>query len=166
MLDVYSAKVMEHFSQPRNTGKINHADGEGVVGNIKCGDQLTIYIQVEDERLVDVRYLVFGCAAAIATSSMTTELVKGKTVEEALQVSEQDVIDALDGLPPLKYHCSNMAVSALRLAIRDYQEKKGKTALQKIGRSARQSVHALKDRIVTHMMYRLHGTENEGGDDG
>ncbi|MDR3289069.1 MAG: iron-sulfur cluster assembly scaffold protein [Peptococcaceae bacterium] len=157
---MYSAKVMEHFSNPRNAGKISRPDGEGIVGNIKCGDQLTIYIKVEGDRLSDVRFLVFGCAASIATSSMTTELVKGKTIAEAMAVTEQDVIDALDGLPPVKHHCSNLAVSALRLAIQDYEEKKTKSAVQRLQMSLLKSLTSLKDRIVTHMMYRLHGRED------
>jgi nitrogen fixation NifU-like protein len=108
---------------PRNTGSIPDADGEGTMGDPKCGDSLNIYIKVNNDVIEDISFLAFGCAASIATSSMTTELAKGKTLEEAMKITEQDVIDALDGLPEEKKHCSNLGVSALKKAIENYQEK-------------------------------------------
>jgi nitrogen fixation NifU-like protein len=120
---MYSEKVMEHFSNPRNVGEIEDADGIGEVGNPVCGDMMTIYIKVEDGKLSDVKFKTFGCGAAIATSSMITELAKGKTIEEALEISRDDVADSLDGLPPVKMHCSNLAADGLHLAIEDYKKK-------------------------------------------
>jgi len=121
---MYSAKVMEHFRNPRNMGEIPDADGVGTVGNPVCGDMMTIYIKVKDDRLVDIKFKTFGCGAAIATSSMITELAKGKTLEEGLKLSRKDVADSLDGLPPIKMHCSNLAADGLHAAIEDYLEKK------------------------------------------
>lgn len=121
---MYSQKVMEHFTNPRNVGEIDNADGIGEVGNPVCGDMMTIYIKVDDGRLTDVKFKTFGCGAAIATSSMITELAKGKTIEEALDISRGDVADALDGLPPVKMHCSNLAADGLHAAIQDYLSKK------------------------------------------
>ncbi len=120
---MYTEKVLEHFMSPRNTGSIPDADGEGTMGDPKCGDSLNIYIKVNNDVIEDISFLAFGCAASIATSSMTTELAKGKTLEEAMKITEQDVIDALDGLPEEKKHCSNLGVSALKKAIENYQEK-------------------------------------------
>lgn len=120
---MYSEKVMEHFSNPRNVGEIVDADGIGEVGNPVCGDMMTIYIKVDDGKLSDVKFKTFGCGAAIATSSMITELAKGKTIEEALEISRDDVADSLDGLPPVKMHCSNLAADGLHLAIEDYKKK-------------------------------------------
>lgn len=120
---MYSEKVMEHFSNPRNVGEIENADGIGEVGNPVCGDMMTIYIKVDDGKLSDVKFKTFGCGAAIATSSMITELAKGKTIEEALEISRDDVADSLDGLPPVKMHCSNLAADGLHLAIEDYKKK-------------------------------------------
>jgi len=120
---MYSEKVMEHFSNPRNVGEIENADGIGEVGNPVCGDMMTIYIKVDDGKLSDVKFKTFGCGAAIATSSMITELAKGKTIEEALQISRDDVADSLNGLPPVKMHCSNLAADGLHLAIEDYKKK-------------------------------------------
>jgi nitrogen fixation protein NifU and related proteins len=117
----YSDKVMEHYQNPRNVGEIEDADGVGVVGNPVCGDIMKITIKVRDGRIEDVKFKTFGCGAAIATSSMVTELVKGKTLEEALQVTNQDVAEALDGLPPVKMHCSLLAEEAIRAAIEDYR---------------------------------------------
>jgi len=120
----YSEKVMEHFFNPRNVGEIEDADGIGTAGNPVCGDVMRIYLKIEGDRIVDVRFKTFGCAAAVATSSMVTEMVKGKTVEEALSVTNKAVIQALDGLPPNKVHCSVLAEEALRAAIEDYMRKR------------------------------------------
>ena len=120
---MYSEKVMEHFKNPRNMGEIKDADGVGTVGNPVCGDMMTIYIKVKDNHLEDIKFKTFGCGAAIATSSMMTELAKGKTLEEALKITRANVADALDGLPPIKMHCSNLAADALRAAIEDYYKK-------------------------------------------
>jgi len=124
---MYSEKVIEHFRNPRNMGEIKDADGVGTVGNPLCGDQMTIYIKVKNDRIVDIKFKTFGCAAAIATSSMITELAKGKTLEEALKITRKDVADELDGLPPIKMHCSNLAADALHAAIKDYLEKQKKS---------------------------------------
>jgi nitrogen fixation NifU-like protein len=121
---MYSQKVMEHFRNPRNMGEIPDADGVGTVGNPICGDMMQIFIKVKDNRLEDVKFKTFGCGAAIATSSMITELAKGKTIEEALKITRADVADALEGLPPIKMHCSNLAADGLRAAIEDYLKKK------------------------------------------
>lgn len=121
---MYSEKVMDHFMNPRNVGEIPDADGVGTVGNPVCGDLMNVYIKVKDNRLEDVKFKTFGCGAAIATSSMTTELAKGKTIEEALKITRNDVADSLDGLPPIKMHCSNLAADALHAAIKDYLKKK------------------------------------------
>ncbi len=122
---MYSERVMDHFRNPRNMGEIPDADGIGTVGNPVCGDMMTIYIKVKDNRVTNIKFKTYGCGAAIATSSMTTELAKGKTLEEAMKISRADVADALDGLPPVKMHCSNLAADALHAAIEDYN-KKGK----------------------------------------
>ena len=123
---MYSDKVMEHFANPRNVGEMPDADGIGKVGNPQCGDVMWLYIKVKDNIITDIKFKTFGCGAAIATSSMITELAKGKTVEEAKKISRQDVADSLDGLPPVKMHCSNLASDALREAIKDYEAKKAK----------------------------------------
>ncbi len=123
---MYSEKVLDHFKNPRNVGELKDADGEGTVGNPVCGDMMTMYIKVKDNKIEDVKFKTFGCGAAIATSSMTTELAKGKTLDEALKISRQDVADALDGLPLVKMHCSNLAADALHEAIKKYKEKKEK----------------------------------------
>ena len=120
---MYSEKVMDHFTNPRNVGEIPDADGVGVEGNPVCGDIMKLWIKVQDGRIVDARFKTFGCGAAIATSSIITEMVKGKTLEEAKQISNQAVADALDGLPPVKMHCSNLAADALGKAIDDYLAK-------------------------------------------
>lgn len=127
---MYTEKVMEHFKNPRNMGEIPDADGVGTVGNPVCGDLMTIYIKVKDNRLEDIKFKTFGCGSAIATSSMTTELAKGKTLEEALKITRADVADSLGGLPAVKMHCSNLASEALHAAIEDYykrQKEKGVT---------------------------------------
>ena len=121
----YSEKVMEHFRNPRNVGEIKDASGTGRVGNPVCGDVMALYIKVENDIIVDAKFKTFGCGAAIATSSMVTELVKGKTVGEAVEVSNHAVAKALGGLPPIKMHCSVLAESALRSAIEDYLRKSG-----------------------------------------
>lgn len=123
---MYTDKVMDHFTNPRNVGDIKEADGVGEVGNAKCGDIMRIYLQVEDNIIKDVKFKTFGCGAAIATSSMVTEMVKGKSIEDALEISNQAVAEALGGLPPAKMHCSNLAADALHEAIKDYISKKGK----------------------------------------
>ena len=121
---MYSDKVMEHFSNPRNIGEIENADGVGEVGNPVCGDMMTFYIKVKDNRIDDVKFQTFGCGAAIAVSSMVSELAKGKTIEEASQITNQMVADALEGLPKQKMHCSNLGADALHKAIENYQMKK------------------------------------------
>jgi len=123
---MYSEKVMEHFRNPRNMGEIPDADGVGTVGNPVCGDMMYIYIKVEDDRIADIKFKTFGCGAAIATSSMTTELAKGKSLEEAMKITRKDVAESLDGLPPIKMHCSNLAADGLHAAIKDYLGKKEK----------------------------------------
>ena len=122
-MEMYSEKVMDHFSNPRNVGEIKDADGVGTVGNPTCGDLMTMYIKVKDNKIEDVKFKTFGCGAAIATSSMTTELAKGKTIEEALNISRAEVAENLGGLPPIKMHCSNLAADALHEAIKDYKTK-------------------------------------------
>lgn len=123
---MYTEKVMDHFTKPRNVGEISDANGVGEVGNAKCGDIMRIYLKVEDDIIKDVKFKTFGCGAAIATSSMVTEMVMGKTLDEALRISNQAVAEALGGLPPAKMHCSNLAADALHEAIKDYISKKGK----------------------------------------
>jgi nitrogen fixation NifU-like protein len=123
---MYSEKVMEHFKNPRNVGSIENADGVGQVGNPVCGDIMRMEIKVENGRIADAKFKTFGCGAAIATSSMVTELVIGKTLEEALDISNKTVAEALGGLPPVKMHCSNLAADALHNAINDYLAKQGK----------------------------------------
>ena len=121
----YSDKVMDHFMNPRNMGEIEDADGVGEVGNPACGDVMKLFLKIENDRIVDVKFKTFGCGAAIASSSMTTELIKGKTIDEALKLSNQAVAEALGGLPPAKEHCSVLAEDALRAALEDYKKKKG-----------------------------------------
>ena len=122
---LYSEKVMDHFRNPRNVGEIENADGVGEVGNAKCGDIMKMYLKIEDGVIVDVKFETFGCGSAIATSSMATELIKGKRVEEALSLTNQAVVEALDGLPAHKIHCSVLAEEAVRAAIKDYYDKNG-----------------------------------------
>ncbi|MFN3396432.1 MAG: Fe-S cluster assembly scaffold protein NifU [Thermodesulfovibrionales bacterium] len=120
---MYSEKVMDHFMNPRNVGEIPDADGVGMEGNPTCGDVMKIYIKVENGKIVDAKFKTFGCGASIAVSSMVTEMVKGKTLEEALQISKETVAEALGGLPPQKMHCSNLGADALRKAIEDYRSR-------------------------------------------
>ncbi|GAB4406342.1 MAG: Fe-S cluster assembly scaffold protein NifU [Thermodesulfovibrionales bacterium] len=120
---MYSEKVMDHFTNPRNVGEIPDADGIGTEGNPTCGDVMKIFIKVADGKIVDAKFKTFGCGASIAVSSMVTEMIKGKTIEEALSISKETVADALDGLPPQKMHCSNLGADALKKAIEDYRSK-------------------------------------------
>lgn len=120
---MYSDKVMDHFSNPRNVGEIENASGTGTVGNAKCGDIMKMDIKVENGIITDVKFKTFGCGAAIATSSMATELVKGKSIDEALKLTNQAVAEALDGLPPVKMHCSMLAEQAIHAAVEDYRKK-------------------------------------------
>ena len=122
---MYSEKVMDHFSNPRNVGEIADANAVGTVGNAKCGDIMKIYMKIENDTIVDIKFKTFGCGAAVATSSMATELVKGKTIDEALQLTNKAVVEALDGLPPAKIHCSVLAEQAIKTALADYYTRQG-----------------------------------------
>ena len=123
---LYSEKVMDHFQNPRNVGKMEDADGVGEVGNAKCGDIMRMYIKVDDDQTItDVKFNTFGCGSAIATSSMATEMIKGKKIDEALELSNRAVVEALDGLPPAKIHCSVLAEEAVKAAVKDYYDKNG-----------------------------------------
>ena len=122
---LYSEKVMDHFQNPRNVGKMDDADGIGEIGNAKCGDIMKMYIKVKDNVITDVKFKTFGCGSAIATSSMATEMIKGKTIEEALTLSNKAVVEALDGLPANKIHCSVLAEQAVKAAVKDYYDKHG-----------------------------------------
>lgn len=121
----YSEKVIDHFTNPRNVGEIENASGVGTVGNAKCGDIMRIYLDIKDGVIKDAKFKTFGCGAAVATSSMATELIIGKTVEEALKVTNEAVMEALNGLPPVKVHCSVLAEEAIHAALKDYAEKNG-----------------------------------------
>jgi nitrogen fixation NifU-like protein len=121
---MYSEKVMDHFKNPRNVGTIDDADGVGEVGNPLCGDMMTIYLKIDDERIEDIKFQTFGCGAAIAVSSMLTEMAKGKSLEEARKISNKDVAEALEGLPKNKLHCSNLGADALHMAIQNYEDRK------------------------------------------
>lgn len=123
---MYSEKVMDHFTSPRNVGEIENADGVGEVGNPKCGDIMKIYLKIENDIIEDVKFKTFGCGAAVATSSIATEMIKGKSVEEALKLTNKAVVEALDGLPPQKIHCSVLAEEAVKAAIEDYKKKHNK----------------------------------------
>ncbi len=120
---MYSDKVMDHFMNPRNVGEIENADGVGQVGNAKCGDIMKMYLKVEDDIIVDVKFKTFGCGSAIATSSIATEMIVGKTLEEAVELTNTAVVEALDGLPPVKVHCSVLAEQAVKAAIYDYAQR-------------------------------------------
>ena len=124
---MYSNKVMDHFRNPRNMGEMKDADAVGEVGNPTCGDLMYIYIKVKDDKIDDISFQTFGCGAAVATSSMVTELAKGKNLNEAIEITRKDVADALDGLPPIKMHCSNLAADGLHKAIEIYREKQKST---------------------------------------
>lgn len=121
----YSKKVMEHFMNPKNVGTMDDPDGHGKVGNPICGDLMEIFIKVKDDKIEDIRFQTFGCGSAIATSSMVSEMAKGMRLDEAMKITRNDVADELDGLPPVKMHCSNLAADALHEAIKDYKRKKG-----------------------------------------
>lgn len=128
---LYSEKVMDHFTHPRNLGKMEDADGIGEVGNAKCGDIMKMYLKVKDGVIEDVKFNTFGCGSAIAASSMATEMIKGKSIEEALQLSNQAVVEALDGLPTHKIHCSVLAEEAVKAAVEDYRRRQGEAASDK-----------------------------------
>jgi len=119
----YTEKVMEHFKNPKNMGEMPDADGVGEVGNPSCGDVMKVFIKVKDNRISDIKFQTFGCVAAVATSSMVTELAKGKTLDEAMKLTRADVAESLGGLPPIKLHCSNLAADALHEAVKDYRKK-------------------------------------------
>jgi nitrogen fixation NifU-like protein len=143
---MYTDLVMDHFSNPRNVGEIENADGVGQIGNPVCGDVMRISIDVDADRIADIKFKTFGCGAAVATSSMVTEMVKGKTLSEAAEISNKTVAEALGGLPPNKMHCSNLAADALHLAIQDYLEKSGRE------REASEILRALpKDRAPSSL---------------
>ncbi len=125
-MGMYSEKVMDHFRNPRNVGEIKGADGVGEVGNPTCGDIMKIYLKIKDNAIEDIKFQTFGCGSAIATSSMVTEMVMGKSLDDAESITNKAVAEALDGLPPIKMHCSNLAADALHAAIKDYREKHGK----------------------------------------
>ncbi|MFA6049549.1 MAG: Fe-S cluster assembly scaffold protein NifU [Candidatus Micrarchaeia archaeon] len=128
---MYSEKVMEHFRKPHNVGEIKDADGVGTVGNPTCGDVMSIYIKVKAGKIADIKFKTYGCGAAIATSSMTTDLAKGKTIEDAMKITRADVAESLGGLPPIKMHCSNLAADALHAAIKDYETRSAAKAKTK-----------------------------------
>jgi nitrogen fixation NifU-like protein len=141
---MYSEKVMDHFTNPRNVGEIENADGIGEVGNPKCGDIMKMYLKIEDDKIVDVKFKTFGCGAAVATSSMATELVKGKTIKEALELTNKAVAEALGGLPAVKMHCSILAEEAIKSAIDDYLVKSGRKEMDASG------CHGCCDRCHEH----------------
>ena len=122
---MYSAKVMDHFANPRNVGEIENADGVGEVGNPKCGDIMKMFLKIDNSVITDVKFKTFGCGAAIATSSIATEMIKGKTIDEALKLTNKAVVEALDGLPPVKLHCSVLAEQAVKAALADYYRRQG-----------------------------------------
>jgi nitrogen fixation NifU-like protein len=124
VIRIYSEKVMDHFKNPRNMGEMQDADAVGEVGNPVCGDLMYIYIKVKEDKIEDISFQTFGCGAAIATSSMVTELAKGKTLDDAMKITRQNVADSLDGLPPIKMHCSNLAADGLKAAIENYRKGK------------------------------------------
>lgn len=131
-MEPYNEKVIEHYSNPRNVGEIPDASGVGEVGNPVCGDIMKMYLKIENEIIIDVKFKTFGCGAAIATSSVSTELIKGKTVEDALKLTNKEVVNELGGLPPVKLHCSVLAEEAIKSAIADYYRKEGKLSEEEI----------------------------------
>lgn len=142
---MYSQKVMDHFKKPRNVGVMKDADGVGEVGNPLCGDMMTIYLKVGDDHIKDIKFQTFGCGAAIAVSSMLTEMAKGKSLEEAKKISNKDVADALEGLPKNKLHCSNLGADALHMAIKDYEERKsGKEKIELKRKETHEHTHGQK----------------------
>ena len=144
----YSEKVLDHFTHPRNVGEIEDANGVGEVGNAKCGDIMKIYLKVSDDGIIeDVKFKTFGCGAAIATSSMATEMVKGKSLEEALKLTNKAVAEALDGLPPVKMHCSVLAEEALRSAISDYYKRLGRLRFSAAMQTARPATRQTNTHI-------------------
>ena len=132
--EMYTDKVIDHYTNPRNVGEIKDANGVGEVGNPTCGDIMKIYLKIENNIIADIKFKTFGCGAAIATSSISTEMVKGKTIEEALKLTNKDVVEALDGLPPVKIHCSLLAEEAIKAAIADYYRKEGKKTEEEISK--------------------------------
>jgi nitrogen fixation NifU-like protein len=122
---LYSEKVMDHFTNPRNVGEIENADGVGEVGNARCGDIMKMYLKIDGDVITDVKFNTFGCGSAIASSSMATEMIKGKTIEQALKLTNKEVVDALDGLPAYKLHCSVLAEESVKAAVKDYYDKNG-----------------------------------------
>ena len=140
----YSDKVVDHYTNPRNVGKIDNASGVGEVGNPVCGDIMKMYIKVENNIITDVKFKTFGCGAAIATSSISTEMIKGKTIEEALKLKNSDVVKALDGLPPVKIHCSLLAEEAIHEAIADYYRSLGKMSEEEIKQKCNLKEHHCK----------------------
>ena len=156
-MPIYSDKVMDHFMNPRNVGEIENADGVGEEGNQVCGDMMTFYIKVKDNRLADVKYKTFGCGAAIAVSSMVSEMAMGKTLEEAMKLTPQLVADELEGLPKNKFHCSNLGAQALQKAIQDYKDKKA--GVKKEGATAEK-----KQEEIIHVHCPYCETELEDAD--
>ncbi len=131
---MYTQKVMEHFMNPRNVGEMENADGVGEVGNARCGDIMRMYLKIENNIITDVKFMTYGCGAAIATSSMATELIKGKSIDDALKLTNKAVVEALEGLPPAKLHCSVLAEQAIKTALSDYYRKKGIDPLPIVGK--------------------------------
>lgn len=142
---LYSDKVMDHFTNPRNVGEIPDANGVGMVGNAKCGDIMQMFLKIENDVIVDVKFKTFGCGAAIATSSMATELIKGVTVEEALKLTNAAVMEALDGLPPVKVHCSVLAEQAIRAALSDYYRRQGIDPVPIVGEIKEEEEHETEE---------------------
>ena len=142
---MYSKTVMEHFKTPKNVGVLDDADGVGELGNPLCGDMMTIYLKIEEERIKDIKFQTFGCGAAIAVSSMLTEIAKGKSLDEARQITNKDVANALEGLPKNKLHCSNLGADALQMAIKDYEDRKaGKPKANSAGEEKPDQIHSEK----------------------
>jgi nitrogen fixation NifU-like protein len=142
MSNGYSEKVMDHFQNPRNVGEIENPDGVGTVGNPTCGDIMKLYLTIKDDIIVDAKFKTFGCGAAIATSSMVTEMVKGKSVDDALKISNKMVAEALDGLPPVKMHCSVLAEEALRAALEDWKKRQGEGTSQQSTEASQSEVES------------------------